>query len=197
MKYVIGLCGTHGTGKTTILKGLRDVGFEIIEISLAREAQKSLGWDSLSRARESIENMWNLQNAIVEAMFDRDSSIERSKQFTIVERTPADVWAYTEMWLNQHNINWMTNGATLEYKQLLRELSTKYAHFIQVPAIDEIPFVPEPNRADLPSREFVARAIEEFIDSGNLPSTMISGISKEDRVEQAQGIARVLSQLKE
>ena len=92
---IVGLCGTHGTGKSTIINGIRDLGYKVNQAQLSRSAQKALGWDTLSRAQESKANMWALQYAILNAMFDRDQEALSTGEIVLVERTPADVWAYT------------------------------------------------------------------------------------------------------
>jgi AAA domain-containing protein len=185
MSYIVGLCGTHGTGKSTILQGVKAAGYNVIETSLSREAQKQLGWSTLSEAEKSEENMWMLQECIRFAMFNRDMAINRSKVVTLVERTPADVWAYTAMWCKRLDIDPFDNWHAKMYRARCQAMAREYAVFLQVPVAEEIPFVAEPNRADLPSRIFVGLTIDNFIWTGAWPSIKVRAVTPEARIAEA------------
>jgi hypothetical protein len=185
MTNLVGLFGTHGTGKSTVLKGVIAAGISAKEISLPREAQKALGWTELKTAGESVDNMWALQDAILNAMYDRDMAIVASNIPTLVERTPADVWAYTEMWCKRLDVDFTNDRRAITFKNRCRVMSTNYKLFIQVPMIDEVVFVPEPNRADLASREDVENAMEEFVLSGGLNVYCLATSGKESRIGEA------------
>jgi predicted ATPase len=177
---IIGLCGTHGTGKTTVLQAAKEAGFKVDETQLSRAAQAALGWDRLSRAQESVENMWALQDAILEAMYDRDENIRKSGELTVVERTPADVWAYTAMWCQRLMLD-VRDQRVAFYKAQCRNMSNSYTRFVLVPPVEAIPFVEEPNRADIESRNFVAHEINAFLWDGLLPTHFMQAISREAR----------------
>lgn len=184
---LVGICGTHGTGKSTLLRGAKDSGCVVNESQLSRTAQAALGWDKLSRAQESVENMWALQEAILVAMYDRDEAIERMSNIqhvTLVDRTPADVWAYTEMWCNRLGIDCLSDVRARSYKQQCREMAKRYARFLIVPINSQIKFVEEPNRADASSRVFVQQAIENFIFDGGLTYAVIKNADKDDRISE-------------
>ena len=183
MNYIVGLSGTHGTGKSTIIRGVKEAGYPVVETSLAREAQKALGWTVLSEAEKSVENMWLLQEAILSAMFIRDEAIHKSGIVTLVERTPADVWAYTAMWCKRLNINTFENWHAKMYYARCQAMARNYALFLQVPIVEEVPFVAEPNRADLTSRRLVEFTIDNFIGCGGWPSYKIKSINECARVE--------------
>lgn len=183
---ILGLCGTHGTGKSTILQGVKSAGFPVVEAQLSRTAQKSLGWSSLSNAEQSVENMWALQDAIINAMYDRDCLISKSKQFTLVERTPADVWAYTELWCSRLGLNPLTDYKAKAFKRACRQLAGDfYSMFLMVPIKDEVPFQYDPHRADEKSRQTVADSISGFIWDGGLPYSAIESTSPQARVSEA------------
>lgn len=181
---IIGLCGTHGTGKSTILQGVKEH-FCVNESQLSRAAQASLGWDKLSKAQESIDNMWQLQEAILAAMYDRDQDILKSNVITLVERTPADVWAYTLMWCKRLNINTRTDAQALNYKGRCISMAQRYSKYLFVPISDAVPFQVDPNRADLEGRQFVNDAIYSFLLAGLYPFNKFTYTSKQDRINEA------------
>lgn len=185
MSYVVGLSGTHGTGKSSIIQGVKGLGYTVNESQLSRAAQKELGWDKLSHAEESIENMWMLQDAILGAMYDRDFAISESKELTFVERTPADVWAYTAMWCERLDIDIHSSRARLYRAQCQQLMHDHYAYFIYVPMTDAVPFKEEPNRADLKSRVFVAKTIEQFLMDAYRPNHFITTTTSECRTAEA------------
>lgn len=193
MKYVVGFTGTHGTGKSTLLKEAKDHGFAISEEQLSRAAQKMLGWESLSKAQESESNMWALQDAVMTAMYDRDRAIEEAQILTVVDRTPADIWAYTSLWCSRLGINTRKNERAVKYKNMCRELSKRYNKFVYVPIIEEIPFVAEANRADLESRAFVDNEIKAFLWDGQLPTYIIHERGLFERSCEVQALLTVLS----
>ena len=182
---IIGICGTHGTGKSTVLQGLKNAGVPVSEIQISRTAQSILGWDKLSRAEESEENMWKLQDAIISIMEDRDSAILKSQIQTVVERTPADVWAYTTIWCDRLGINPNTHAKAVLYKQKCIELAKQYEKFIIIPAAADITFVAEANRADAKSREDVAKIITTFLAHSRFNYRTIASVLPDARVNEA------------
>lgn len=193
---IIGLCGTHGTGKTTILQAAKEAGCSVNEAQLSRAAQKALGWEKLSIAGESVENMWALQEAVLAAMYDRDEAILKSGELTVVERTPADVWAYTAMWCQRLNIDTNEDEHARNYRGRCRAMASKYLKFVVVPPVDAIPFVAEPNRADLASRQFVEHVINAFIWDGLLSAYKAYTISTTSREGRSAEIQRLVTTLR-
>lgn len=184
MTYIVGLFGTHGTGKSTVLKRAKLAGVTVQESSLSRSAQAALGWTELSEAGKSVENMWALQDAILAAMYDRDLAIAKSKILTLVERTPADMWAYTEMWCKRLGVDFVNDRKAISYKNQCRTMASNYRLFIQVPITKSVEFVPEPNRADLASRVDAEIAMREFALSGGLNFLKLATVGPEERATE-------------
>lgn len=168
---IVGLCGSHGTGKSTVVKEARARGIEVNDVQLSRTAQAKLGWDKLSYAQDSLDNMWLLQNAVFQALIERDEQLaNESDELTLVERTPADAWAYTRLWLFRQGIDPDTDYEAIGYRKLLENHAKRYySSFIILPIRSEIPFVAEANRADLESREFIDVHVRDFIMRNDLP----------------------------
>lgn len=186
--YVVGISGTHGTGKSFLSRHL-EPHIAVDRTQLSRTAQKELGWDTLSRAEESEENVWALQNAILDAMIKRDKELNDSGQYldklVIVERTPADLYAYTRMWLVRLSIDPRESAEFKAYHARLVEAIKAYRQVIMIFPHESIPFVAEPNRADEKSRQYVNDEIISFLVSGNAISnitTMVFQHNIDDRV---------------
>lgn len=186
-KYIIGVCGTHGTGKSTIMNGLKDRSYAVNSAQLSRAAQKALGWDSLSRAEESVDNMWLLQDAILDAMQKRDQQIIESEQLTFAERTPADVWAYTSLWIKKHKISLVSDRAN-SYKKRCHELAENYAHYILVRPDSKIPFQEDPHRADITSRILIDEYIYNFIFDNQYPLHEMISVGRDARTAEASTV---------
>lgn len=178
---IYGLTGAHGTGKSTIIKGVKEFGVNVVESSLSRIAQAQLGWNDLSPAEESEENMWTFQTKILEAMFDRDIAILESRELTLVDRTPADVWGYVSLWSSK--IGKVDETRAKVFKGQCRALAAKYTEFIFVPISEHIPFVAEPNRAGIDTRDFHEKEVAQFILSGSLPHSTLITTNADQRVK--------------
>jgi hypothetical protein len=188
--YVIGLCGTHGTGKSTVIQGLKAAGLPVEDSQLSRAAQKMLGWESLDPVNESAENVWLLQDAILAAMYDRDKRINDSKTFTIVDRTPADVYAYTFLWLLKlESIGRENRERHTVFCGQCKHLASNYALHIYFPIREEIPFVAEAQRAKLEDREQHNKHINNFLM--NVSAYEVRSLSPEDRVAEISSIFEI------
>ncbi len=192
MTWIVGLCGAHGTGKSVIVEGLRKLGHRVDDTSLSRQAQRDLGWSSLSVAQESEDNMWALQDAVLRAMTERDMITHPADQLTVVVRTPADTWAYMMMWVKRMTTS-VDPDRVNEFRQKCVQLSTvAYKQFWFVPVIPEIPFVAEPGRADEESRADAGECMETFLRTNALPYRTINAISREGRIAQCETMLQTL-----
>lgn len=185
--FILGISGTHGTGKSTILNGLEAAGFAVDRTQLSREAQVALGWDRLDKAQESPENMWALQEAILGAMWDRDQRIIARRELTVVERTPADAWAYTQMWMNRLKLSQLSNQA-VSYRGRCGSMANSYSKFIVLQQAASVPFEEDPRRADVASRDQVENLINNFIKGHGLPHHIIESTSKSARIAEATAV---------
>ena len=177
---LMGLTGAHGTGKSTIIQGVGEFGVQTIQSSLSRTAQATLGWDSPARAGDSEENMWQFQEAILGAMYDRDMSILGDNTLTLVDRTPADVWGYVSLW--SHRLGGADPAHLKDFKNRCRVMASRYTAHIIVPIHDDVPFVEEQGRADIDSRDFHEKEICQFILTGGLTHTVLLQTGIDERV---------------
>lgn len=184
-----GISGTHGTGKSSLLSGIEHLEpITAYKNSLARDAQVALGWSDLSPAEKSAENMWALQNAILKELINRDNDLVATGGDWIVERTPADLYAYTYWWCFKNGIRSPeTHQPFMEYLSKLLDHSRKikYNLVFFVPQCETVPFVPEPRRASLESRNFVEDKILEYLDlASHTPYYRIMNSSVFDRLDE-------------
>jgi predicted ATPase len=161
---IIGLTGAHGTGKSTLLNELNRAGYNVDRSQLSRQAQKSLGWKHLDEVKSSLYNMWKFQFNILDALSERDNAIT---ELTIVDRTPADLWAYTCLWCDHFGINPDEDAQAILYRELCEQLSLRYQLFVVIPIMSDIPFEKQLNRASVNDQKFVEESIFAFMNEIN------------------------------
>lgn len=186
---IAGISGTHGTGKSTIMDALIRAQQSVDRSQISRAAQAALGWATLKDATETVESTIEFQEAVLNAMYDRDIKLlEAGINTTVfVERTPADVFSYAKWWIirehectNENVLAWLEG-----YKRRCRAMQSQYLTTVIVRPCAQIPFVPDPNRASLMNREFVRDEIENFIVAGGSNHTFINTLSPDDRAAEA------------
>lgn len=193
---LIGLTGAHGTGKSTVLNGAKIYGVKVVQSSLSRNAQALLGWENLKPAEESEEKMWALQEAILTSMYDRDEAILGTHEFTLVDRTPADVWSYVDLWTTRL----AAKGIKVDehhkrvFKNRCRAMASKYTHHIIVPISDAVPFIAETNRADLEGRDYHEKAVCQFVVAGGLSHLVLLQTGIDERVKKVATLLNTLQQ---
>lgn len=186
MKNVVGLSGAHGTGKSTIISGIKSHSYLVSDISLSRTAQKKMGKNKLYTIK-SLEEAWLFQREIANTMFDRDSNINRGNEIVTVDRTPADVWAGICMWYRNFNQPiCLETDVRLKsfYDELKSNMEVHYALAVYVPIMDIIEFVSEPNRASEETREEWAKDSKDFIESCKVSKYIIKSSDKETRLSE-------------
>lgn len=98
---MIGLCGAHRTGKTTMAKAWAErSGVEFVTIS-ASEVIKNITGGSCGEITD-IETRLKVQRGLVQAC---DRAFLRRKNIFVTDRTPLDVAAYTMAEAQQNNLS--------------------------------------------------------------------------------------------
>lgn len=162
MTKLIGFTGSHGTGKSTILRGLQAKGYNVVDSSLARNAQAKFGWDSPERATDSVANLLKFQEEILLQMQIRDDSTE---SYLIVDRTPFELIAYSKVWIgrmgaaDKPEVAWWLE----DYTERCLFHARKYQLTLFVPIDNRIPFVEEPGRAKGNSRIKTEEIIQQYL----------------------------------
>lgn len=169
MAQLIAISGTHGSGKSTLIKELSSVKYYvpafleqfsdtpslyIDDFKVSRTVQAQFGM-TLAEAEQDIDTLIRFQEAIIEQKLNHDEKLkERPEDFVIVERSLLDVFTYASIWcqnnreqLAQH-LHWYT-----EYHSRCLKGQMIYDGVVFVPSHSEVPFEAEANRAPLETRE--------------------------------------------
>lgn len=175
MSTVIGFSGAQGTGKTTILRKLQQYfGLDVVSTeSVSRLTQAQLGYSILVDAYKTPDDMCRFQSLLLDNMDQRLKEKDKGPLF-ICDRTPADVWAYTLLWMtrlgmvqrksfgldfsNRRYMDWAHS-----YRQRCEDYIADYSLVVVVPPNPAIPFQEEANRADYESQGVIQSNIEELL----------------------------------
>ena len=169
-RFTIGISGAHSTGKTEILRILKDYGYEVDESpSLSRTAQANLGFDNLADAVADLDKAWALQVEILRLLRLRDvNHLGRDKPI-LVDRSPADLYAYATVWretFKTDSAEWKFNAEYNQYvNDCLKHTRERYCGIVYRHINVNKPFVPEPGRATLENRDDTDRNIARFVNA--------------------------------
>jgi nicotinamide riboside kinase len=182
---LIGLTGSHGTGKSTIIRNLKG-SIPVDERLISREVQKKLGWDDLERVKDFQDVMWTYQDSILDLMGERLE--DSSESVLLVDRTPADAQAYARLWCDSFGVNWLTSQKAADYSERCARQCLKYHNFIYLPIEPDINFKAEKNRATLESQETVAKYILDFLVQYSLPYVILRTSDLTTRIKIVRGL---------
>ena len=143
-KTIIGLVGTHRTGKTTLAKSWakeNDVPF--VEISVSKVIQEETGGDCSQIS--SMDMRLKAQRKLVDVC---DQKFLRRRDLFITDRTPIDVAAYTLAEVRQND---MTPAQQKEVKLIVEDcIDITNAAFAELILLQpDIPYVVEPGKPPL------------------------------------------------
>ena len=205
---IVGLSGAQGTGKSTIIDGMCErfdtrfflsmttaddsAHWRVRQSHISRTVQEKLGWPDLASGVKNEKTMWEFQNAVLDALDERDSKIQTSGagQVTLVDRTPIDVCCYTEHWLTgmrgQFTVATVASMAAFRFR--CYQLMQRYSICIYVPIIPEIPFVQEARRADEESQKTIDQMIASTIAMRHFRHHQLVSVSVEDRLNEVEAV---------
>ena len=167
----IGICGAHGTGKTTLAKEVHNLFGTPIITNLMRSFWQENGVADFEKLPKDIRTIFQKESLL--------KQIEAEESYIvgfITDRTVLDQIAYTKMSSNMIGIEFEI------YEQLCKERLKTYTHLIYLPI--EFESEQEALRADIKTRGECADIMKSYLDKW-MPRqyTIISG-EFEERVEQ-------------
>jgi len=149
--YKIGICGAHGTGKTTLGNLLSQELNLVFITNTMRSMWTESGVSDFEKLPTDIRSQFQ-KHAIIRQI--NRENIEGKSGF-ITDRTVVDNLSYTKLSSSMDTVDLAL------YTSLVLERLNNYTHFIYLPIMFEAPS--EFLRADISSRENLAKIIEEII----------------------------------
>lgn len=188
MNLKIGICGAHGTGKTTLANNLQPRLKEELDLEIpmllrtTRDFWEASGVEDFEKLPRDVRT--HFQNYILLNQIKREN--EQGKVGFLTDRTPLDQLGYTILSSDM-------SGASLEiYEQLVLERLQKYSVVFYLPV--EFEAEQEKLRADISTREQFASIVEGYIAKwGPVVNFKPLTGSVEDRTREAlQNIAKLI-----
>ena len=170
MAKVVGLSGTQGGGKSTLLLGLKENGWALDTFRVSRAVQEELGWKTLDNVMSSVQMMQQFQEEIFKQKYAHDLELRQSGGDTLhlTERTFADICAYTThwtwelhyqgQWLLADASRWLSNYTS----KCVEAQAECYGGVMLLPLMSNVVWENDPNRAKRNSAETIYESIERF-----------------------------------
>ena len=203
-KFIVGISGAQGAGKSSLLAELAKRGWTLDSFKVSRAVQSQLGWDSLDRVMDSPETMMEFQNEVFEQKYKNDLAISlRSNAMTLTERTFADILAYTSFWtwnfVEQHRLrmNDAMNFLMPFTDKCVKAQDEIYSGVVLLPLMPHVVWEEDANRAKLEDAQTIYEDVEAFMKK-RMPLTSryitISTKTVEERADQVEHFLRGLTQ---
>jgi nicotinamide riboside kinase len=169
----IGICGAHGTGKTTLAKEIHNLFGTPIITNLMRSFWEQNGVADFEKLPKDIRTIFQK-----ESLLKQIEAEEKYFSGFITDRTVLDQIAYTKMSSNMIGVEFEI------YEQLCKERLKSYTHLIYLPI--EFESEQESLRADIKTRVECAQIMKSYLDKW-MPEqyTIISG-EFDERVNQVK-----------
>ena len=203
MAKVVGLSGAQGGGKSTLLEGLKTVGWKVDDFKVSRAVQAQLGWASLNTVLDSPETMMQFQDEVLAQKLKRDQELRwgGTDGLILTERTFADICAYTTYWTWElvDARKWtLSEGASWLHGYTARCVDAQkrcYDAVLMLPYMSHVVWNGDPNRASFASVNTIWENLERFTQKMELlpiPSFYLRSASTEDRVNEVDAFLRTL-----
>jgi predicted ATPase len=206
---VVGISGAQGGGKSSMLAELKNRGWLVDDFRVSRAVQAQLGWSALTNVLESYETMVAFQNEVLRQKHDHDlalhnksgaRTIDAKGHVVLVERTFADVAAYTQLWtwkfIDRGDVTFTEGMRFLaDYSRRCFEAHNQiYDAVVLLPYMPHIPWENDPNRASREDADRVYESVEMFAKYRTVSkSYTISQLTVEDRATEVINFLETLS----
>jgi adenylate kinase family enzyme len=171
--YKIGICGAHGTGKTTLAKAVHELFGTPIITNLMRSFWAANGVADFEKLPKDIRTIFQKESLL--------KQIESEESYTtgfITDRTVLDQIAYTKLSSNMIGVEFEI------YEQLCKERLKTYTHLLYLPI--EFESEQEFLRADISTRVECADIMKSYLDKWMPDQYIIVSGEFEERVKQVK-----------
>lgn len=196
---VIGISGAQGGGKTSLLEELKTRGYEVDDFKVSRTVQQRMGFKSLDDVLSSLDLMIEFQLQVLEAKRKNDLALANSDgdDVVFVERTFADILAYTELWAGKLNgtLDHTDSACLAEFMNSYSEMCSTcqnwiYAGVAVLPLMEHVQWQHDPHRAKKEDASQVYSSVERFVLSTSPQHFVISAPDISGRADQIQTFIR-------
>ena len=159
----IGVCGAHGTGKTTLANSIcKSFGIPIIT-NLMRSFWQEHGVIDFEKLPKDVRTIFQKESLLRQIKAEDDSELG-----FITDRTALDQLGYTKLSSNMQGVEFKL------YEQLCKERLQNYSHLIYLPI--EFDVQSELLRANIETRDILDKIMKHYLDLW-MPNkyTVISG----------------------
>lgn len=203
MAKLVGLSGAQGAGKSTLLKELMNRGWYLDQFRVSRAVQEEFGWGNLERVMDSPFTMMEFQEEVFRQKYNHDHSLHGSTahEVILVERTFADILAYTSCWTHA----FVDRGAfsPAQANVFLAEFTQKctvcqnevYAGVILLPLMPHVVFEVDPNRAAQDTADLVYNDVRKFVFEQMTPRAAKLEITTKSVQDRADEVSAFLHSL--
>lgn len=147
----IGICGAHGTGKTTLAKAIHELYSTPIITNLMRGFWQENGVDNFEKLPKDIRTIFQKESLLKQIQAEESHTIG-----FITDRTVLDQIVYTKLSSNMIGVEFEI------YEQLCKERLKSYTHLIYLPI--EFESEQEALRADIKTRGQCADIMKSYLD---------------------------------
>jgi predicted ATPase len=181
MSKLIGICGSQGSGKSTILQALKDMEFTAIEGKVARSILQD--WNTtLPEIYSNTQTVEKFQNEIIiRKQTEEQHYINHTDDIVFVERTYADLFSYALLNLgrvNAHN-EWLD-----EYYIKCRDAQSVYSAIFILPSNKFSIYNDGVRSINAHYGQLIDNTLMYYLDNmSTCPVVPIISVNVEDRVE--------------
>lgn len=202
MTKIIGISGAHCTGKSSTLDAIavkqsRDPYIIVDDYKASRSTLKEFKC-TLEQVTSNAELMQQFQRHMLSNKLHRDlftlrNSLHSSaKANFLVDRSPADLYAYASLWADQAPSSEIDVAFLPSYATTCFDAIQSYDAIIYFP-IGKFEFVDDGVRAKLDTQAGIDTLIKAFFKIANRPAYEVTSTTVEDRADEIIEFVRFLN----
>jgi adenylate kinase family enzyme len=174
--FNIGICGAHGTGKTTLATQINQI-YKLPQIIFLKNYWAELGVNDFEKLPKAVRTI--CQQQILSNSIDEE---DKYMNGFVSDRTVIDYLAYTILDTD------MSESSLAIYEKLVKERLQRYTHIIYCPIEFEVENMPL--RANLDKRRGIDEIIKDYLDYWLGEKFLTVTGSVENRLKQIQAFVQ-------